>query len=86
MGALFCESIAAIGATTVKPVVLVATKLYEMTKCMKKGGVDGYLVPFCRQSPIDGLSQVRPTDEEEPHEMNQKGGAAASSMRPALAT
>ena len=42
--------------------------------------------PSCRQSPLEGLSQVRPTDEEEPHEMNQKGGAAASSMRPALAT
>ena len=28
----------------------------------------------CRQSPLGGLSQVRPTDEEEPHEMNQKGG------------
>ena len=40
----------------------------------------------CRQSPLGGLSQVRPTDEEEPHEMNQKGGAAATSMRPALAT
>jgi hypothetical protein len=42
--------------------------------------------PLCRQSPLEGLSQVRPTDEEEPHEMNQKGGAAASSMRPALVT
>jgi hypothetical protein len=28
----------------------------------------------CRQSPLGGLSQVRPTGEEEPHEMNQKGG------------
>jgi hypothetical protein len=34
----------------------------------------------------EGLSQVRPTDEVDPHEMNQKGGVAASSMRPALAT
>ena len=43
---------------------------------------------LCRhaQSLLEGLSQVRPTDEEEPHEMNQKGGAAASSMRTALAT
>jgi hypothetical protein len=30
--------------------------------------------PCCRQSPLEGLSQVRPTDEGEPHEMNQKGG------------
>ena len=28
----------------------------------------------CRQSPLGGLSQVRPTDEEEPHEMDPKGG------------
>ena len=33
-----------------------------------------FFLPSCRQSPLGGLSQVRPTDEEEPHEMNQKGG------------
>lgn len=31
--------------------------------------------PCCRQSPLEGLSQVGPADKDKPHEMNQKRGS-----------